>query len=157
MNNMNNNFIRLGSDIINTATIVGIWATTRRVTFTNGEYRDLTLSEFERLETVLLGDVAPTPTSSTQNPAQTTTKMNFSTLATRVKMAVDKHNVEHYLDQFEVKIDRDREIVRIERNRSAYVVISGGVITDDDLGNLSGRAELKNAINQVALEYSTAF
>jgi hypothetical protein len=150
--NMNNNFIRLGSDIINITTIVGIWATTRRVTFTNGDYRDLTLSEFERLEAVLLGDAAPAPT---QNPTQTTTKMNFNTLATRIKMAVDKHNSEHYLDQFETKIDRDREIVRIERNRYTLVVISDGVITTDELGNLSSRAELKNAINQIALEYAS--
>lgn len=155
MNNMNNNFIRLGSDIINTATIVGIWSTTRRVTFTNGDYRDLTISEFERLEAVLLGDAAPTPASSTQNPTQATAKMNFSTLATRIKMAVDKHNSEHYLDQFEIKIDRDREIIRVERNRYAYVVISGGVITDDDLGNINSRAELKNVINQVVLEYAS--
>ena len=152
----NNNFIRLGSDIINTDNIVGIWATTRRVTFTNGDYRDLTLSEFERLEAVLLGDAAPAPT---QNPTQTIAtapqKMNFNTLATRVKMAVDKHNVDHYLDQFETKIDRNRAIVRIERNRYSFVVISDGVITTDELGNLSSRAELKNAINQIALEYAS--
>ena len=149
---MNNNFIRLGSDIINITTIVGIWATSRRVSFTNGDYRDLTLEEFERLEAVLLGDVAP---ASTPTPTQTPTKMNFSTLATRVKMAVDKHNSEHYLDQFEIKIDRDRETVRIERNRYAFVVISDGVITIDELGNLGSRADLKNAINQVALEYAS--
>lgn len=149
---MNNNFIRLGSDIINTATIVGIWATTRRVSFTNGDYRDLTLTEFERLEAVLLGDTVAPASTPTQNPTQATTKMNFSTLATRVKMAVDKHNGEHYLDEFEIKIDRDREIIRIERNRYTFVTIDDGVITNDDLGNLGSRADLKNAINQIVLE-----
>ena len=149
----NNNFIRLGSDIINIDNIIGVWSETKTVTFVDGSHRDINWREYEQLEAILLGDTAP---ASTPASTQTTTKkMNFNTLSTRVKMAVDKHNSEHYLDQFETKIDRDREIVRIERNRYAFVTIVDGVITDDELGNLSSRAELKNAINQIILEYAT--